>query len=440
MIMLSVEEIEAVLTLGYELSHLELKGPGPRTDSHLFAKVARAALGMGNLRDGGQIVIGIDDKEQATMLPGLSHVDLGSWLEHDHVARKLAEYADPPLKFDVAAMALSSGVNVAVLNVYEFSDTPHICARAYEGQGQGPSQGCALRAPAERRRNVRGFVRGRHARSDCACHGEGVTRIRRNRGAVWSTTVGRAIGRGAVHGRARSGLGAVLSAVIDKIRSRGAWDVTVRPATFDSNRVPYEELEQIVAKSAVRMRGWPVPFLEMREPVIHGADWIGQDIDAQMVQHYEAWRFFTSGQFNHLRSISADWRVGTDMSPTPVPAGADSVIEVWEVLFYLTELFELAARLALTPAGAETMVVAARLDGMSNRALVVGQSNRAPFMGLQLATVPSLLQTVTFERDDLIADGHEHAIEMARQFFLRFGWNASRDQLANHQRELLKGS
>src|SRR3954453_1143510 len=104
MTMFTVEEIEAALTLGYELPSLELKGAGPRTDSHLFAKVARAALGMGNLRDGGQIVIGIDDKAQATMLPGLSPAELTSWLEYDHVARKLAEYADPPLKFDLTSM------------------------------------------------------------------------------------------------------------------------------------------------------------------------------------------------------------------------------------------------------------------------------------------------------------------------------------------------
>jgi hypothetical protein len=50
---------------------LELKGPGARTDKHLFAKVARAALGLGNLRDGGHLIIGIDDEDPKTLLPGL---------------------------------------------------------------------------------------------------------------------------------------------------------------------------------------------------------------------------------------------------------------------------------------------------------------------------------------------------------------------------------
>jgi hypothetical protein len=131
--MLTGPEIEVALGAGYELRHLELKGPGPRSDTHLFAKVARAALGMGNLRDDGQVVIGIDDKDPAAMLPGLQPADLESWLAYDDIARKLAEYADPPLRFDLMSDSLSSGASVAVLNVFEFADTPHLCARSYDG-------------------------------------------------------------------------------------------------------------------------------------------------------------------------------------------------------------------------------------------------------------------------------------------------------------------
>ena len=68
--MLSPGEIEVALAPGYEARRLEVKGPA-RSDAHLFAKVTRAALSMGNLRDGGQVVIGIDDNEIAAMLPGL---------------------------------------------------------------------------------------------------------------------------------------------------------------------------------------------------------------------------------------------------------------------------------------------------------------------------------------------------------------------------------
>jgi predicted HTH transcriptional regulator len=131
--MLNADEIEAILRGGRETTGFELKGPGNRSDTHHIAKVAHAALGLGNLRDGGHIVIGIDDKDPASLGPGLEQGDLASWLSYDDVARKLANYADPPLEFDIAQIELSSGAKVAVMQVYEFRDYPHICAKAYEG-------------------------------------------------------------------------------------------------------------------------------------------------------------------------------------------------------------------------------------------------------------------------------------------------------------------
>jgi hypothetical protein len=94
-------------------------------------KVIRASLSMGNLRDGGRIIIGIDDKDPAALRPGLSNAELESWLAYDDLARKVGEYADLPLRFDVASVVLDSGASVAVVQVHEFSDIPHLCATDY---------------------------------------------------------------------------------------------------------------------------------------------------------------------------------------------------------------------------------------------------------------------------------------------------------------------
>jgi hypothetical protein len=130
--MLSRLDLEGSLASGYEFRGIELKGPGLRTDKHLMAKVIRASLSMGNLRDGGHVVIGIDDNDPAALLPGLSEAELDTWLAYDDVARKMAEYADPPLRFDVARMELSSSAEVVVIQVFEFADIPHLCAREYQ--------------------------------------------------------------------------------------------------------------------------------------------------------------------------------------------------------------------------------------------------------------------------------------------------------------------
>lgn len=126
--MLTQEAIEAILARGYESPNAELKGPGSASDRVFFAKVTRAALAMGNLRDGGYVIVGIDDHQMGEMQPGLNEEQAQSW-HYDDVARRLREYSDPPLAIDLGTFPLSSGATVVVLEVAEFVETPHFCAR-----------------------------------------------------------------------------------------------------------------------------------------------------------------------------------------------------------------------------------------------------------------------------------------------------------------------
>lgn len=129
--MLTKEELESALSTGYEGRGLELKGPGKSDERHFLAKIARAALSLGNLRDGGHVVIGINDGNPQDMLPGLSDDELASWIVYDDVSGRLAAYCDPPVSFDLAQLNLSTGVNVVVIQLHEFADIPHLCAREY---------------------------------------------------------------------------------------------------------------------------------------------------------------------------------------------------------------------------------------------------------------------------------------------------------------------
>jgi len=225
-----------------------------------------------------------------------------------------------------------------------------------------------------------------------------------------------------------------MNNVTNKIRSKGYWDISIRPQSFVKDRMDYAELEELLRQVTVRFRGWPVPYVDHRKVPRRGDEWIGQDIDADVVTHIEAWRFFRSGQFNHLRAVSADWRTGSEA--TPVPHGFEAVIEVWEILFYLTEVFEIAARLALSSAGDDMMTVGVGLYGLDKRALVVGQRSRAEFMKTYGPVATPLIREVTLPREQLVAEARTQAVDMSRDYFSRFGWNVSREQLSEHQSEL----
>ena len=227
-----------------------------------------------------------------------------------------------------------------------------------------------------------------------------------------------------------------VSATVERIRARGYWDVAVHPEPFQASRVPYEELDTILNQAVVRFRGWPLPFIDSHQKLMRHQDWIGQDIDARDLSHEEAWRFFTSGQFTQLRVVSADLHVGKEA--TRVPSGATSAIEVWEILFYLTEVVELAARLALSHAGGDQMTVNASLYGLENRRLVSGTPERM-LAGDYRTSTSSIREKRTLQRDHLVAEPRQIAVDMSREMFLRFGFKASKDTLTAYQQELTGG-
>ncbi|HEX3240306.1 MAG TPA: hypothetical protein VHR18_09245 [Solirubrobacterales bacterium] len=229
-----------------------------------------------------------------------------------------------------------------------------------------------------------------------------------------------------------------MNELIEKIKSKGYWDISILPEPFKADRYHYETLEGVLARATVRLRGWPVPYIDYNAGFKRGEDWIGQEIDGQVTSHYEAWRFFMSGQFNQLRAVSADWREGQEATPTPPEFDFASVIEVWEILYYVTEVFELAARFTMGGPPAEKMKIVVRLHGLKDRGLVVGQNNRSPFAFPYKATLPDYCVERVLSNDALLGGASEAAVQMSRDFFLRFGWQPSTEQLVEMQEELTK--
>lgn len=228
----------------------------------------------------------------------------------------------------------------------------------------------------------------------------------------------------------------MASPIVDKIRTRGYWDVTVHPARRLRQPLQPETLLDTLTRNVVKMRGWPVPFIDYRLEPLRTRDSVGQDIDAQSVDHYEAWRFTTDAQFTQLRSISADWRTGAER--TAVPRGARAVIEVWEILFYVTELAELAARLALL-SGADEFHLAAELRGMAGRALIAGTPARE-LDADYISQLDVIGDARTMPVQQLTASPPQVAVDMSATLLAGFGWHAEPDVLRDQQAELLRRS
>lgn len=134
--MVAITDVEEYLTLGHEIRSFEVKGPGGLDEKAFCAKVARAAMAMGNLRDGGLVCIGIDESRMTEMQPGLDANHLAGWSDFDNVNDALARYSDPPVDFQLHTFTLSSGATIVVIEVQEFNDVPHLCKKDYPGELQ----------------------------------------------------------------------------------------------------------------------------------------------------------------------------------------------------------------------------------------------------------------------------------------------------------------
>lgn len=118
-----------LLGLGYERPGVEFKGPGSRTNLHFRARVVRAVLGMANRRDGGYVVLGVEESGDTLRPIGLDEQELATW-SYDDIAASLAEYADPSVTFDMEVRTYAEA-RFVVLRVHEFDEVPVLCGRDY---------------------------------------------------------------------------------------------------------------------------------------------------------------------------------------------------------------------------------------------------------------------------------------------------------------------
>lgn len=430
--MVSRDEIEQLLALGHEIRSFEVKGPGSLNDKAYCAKVARAAIAMGNLRDGGLVCLGIDDMQIAAMLPGLDAAQLAEWSDFDKVSDALRRYIDPPVEFRVHPLQLSNGVDVVTLKVEEFDVVPHVCKRTFPDvlqdgmtyvRPRGKPQSVPVPTSSEMRelldlaitKGVREFIRRAGAAGIQLGEARSVEDAERE---AFADEAARAWGD--------------PSPVVERILGSGHLDVAMRPGPFDPDRVSPAGLETLVVGNAVRLRGWPLPFIDHKIPIARHGAWIGQDIEPRVVPHCEAWRVCTSGQVLHRRVLASDMRESDQLLPDA--PGASGAVAVWDVLLYLVEVAELAARLATT-LECETIAIHISLGGIAGRQLISGERRR-PIRSNYFVSADRLEASEVISSTSLITSPRAVGIALSQQLFRQFGADLSDQVLDDYQAQV----
>lgn len=226
-----------------------------------------------------------------------------------------------------------------------------------------------------------------------------------------------------------------MSELLEAIRSRGHWHVFVRPSVFVERRLPdISGLYRIVEQASVRLRAVDFPHLDRRNSPVINLDWVGQDTDRG--QHRESWRLYRSGQFVDVCGFWDDWRDRSVFSPPDKGWQPGRRLAIGDTLFRLTEIFEFAARLSMTPAGDESMHIEVRLKNLSGRVLYVDNPDRASDPWEQKATIDEFPYVIDLARAELVGNPREQALRGVVELFKRFGWDGPSEVLRGWQSEL----
>jgi hypothetical protein len=225
------------------------------------------------------------------------------------------------------------------------------------------------------------------------------------------------------------------SALHNKILSRGYWQTIIRPASFKEKRIDdIAALFPIIEKAQVRLRGWYFPHIDSSLPYTIDMDWIGQEFEWN---HYKTlWRFYQSGLFFHVTGVPLDWRDESTLWPSDERWKPNVLLGIGDTIATFTEIFEFAARLALSEAGDNNLHIEILVGNLQHRFLYVDSSNRWPIGQPYQATIAKFPYETELPRSKLVSESKNLALHASSELFKRFRLDFASETLRSWQDEL----
>lgn len=120
----SDDPVLAAISAGLELRDTEFKESQPF--DVLRYKIAKAAIGMANLRDGGRIIIGAHERDGRLRFDGVTPEHEETY-NPDLLIEAINHHADPPVNCTVRVVATDDGTRFVAIEVKSFDRTPVFC-------------------------------------------------------------------------------------------------------------------------------------------------------------------------------------------------------------------------------------------------------------------------------------------------------------------------
>lgn len=415
----SPTELKELIALGVEQSGVEFKGPCGSEEKPQRDKILRAMLAMANHRDGGLVIVGVDETPEGLQGTGLTAAQLATWTR-DRVGDAIAAHADPSVDFVVERVSVDDR-DFVVLRVRQFADVPVVCKRngAQEDRKQVLREGACYVRPrrkpesvevptaADMRdlldlaidRGVETFIKRMHRAGAPAPGAAGALDIYEPQRAAFEE-----------------------EPLLKKLRQCGYWRVEMSPGVLRPRRVDSVPALDVLVRQLRIRASRSYPCSPETGDVRHGDDFTGQARDRGT--SIDAWRLWQSGLFIHERALGPDWG---DEASAP-----GTELRVFEVIVLLTHVYEFAARLARSVAGDAQMFVRVGVGPLTDRKL------RFPSEWFDDGSHRSTAARWSWSpppvgTPELVSEHRGLARSAAKDLFYRFGWESEPDVLRGLQ-------
>ena len=233
---------------------------------------------------------------------------------------------------------------------------------------------------------------------------------------------------------------------LKKIKTRGYWQVILRPTRIQENVLEsVTKAKELIQTSAVQFRGWDYPHFptqtrDHQDVYVGDNDSIEGWIDWD--NYKEVWRFYTNGQFIHLFGLREDWWEEHSWLNADDPLRKIKPGTIWEVIntvYSLTEMYAFFSNL-IQSLPVEEVTIDISLIGTKNRKLHISDFMRAPlFMDYTCRLDKVNLPKKIYNKDELIANYVDLAFDQVIYLFHRFNWeNPNIPVIKEDQKKLIE--
>lgn len=424
-------EIEKLIERKAESANLDYKGgfKWHKENRDLQFELIRDLMGMANTRDGGTIILGVEDGSYE--LKGVNK-EIRDSLDQTDIAQMLHRYGSPKARIDVKKATISYK-HVVVINVAEFEDVPIISA---DSISKNKSKDLILRKGAIYIRTSAATTEEISSEQDMR---DLIGRAMLKRSDELLGNIEKIIkGKPLIPTPETEDLYNIEIRDADKyftsVLQKGflnnpRWELIVYPSNYEPERIKnLPDIEGLLRKYQVDLRGWPFPNIHTNvNSTIFNAGFQGF-FDGKDIR--EGFRFYQSELFIFKRTLWEHQRQMQGVFDKKCLSFPSAIHSLTEFILFISRAYENIVNI-------ESLHLAVTLNGCAMRHLASFDGN-IPLHDWYVSQEDVISWKKDIQLIELRASYKDIARQIIKHIFHVFNWNdVSDNMIEHHQNKLL---